>query len=91
MPTQVQSIDLPPPPHSITHGTPGLELGYMLVLVPMLIGLAHERAPLQKFLMSPLAAVLVMILASFAIAIARCCRSSGLGRIVSCRTGLEWW
>ena len=69
MPTQVPSIDLPPPPHSITHGTPGLELGYMLVLVPMLIGLAHERAPLQKFLLSPVAAVLAMILASFAIAI----------------------
>ena len=48
---------------ALTHGFNGLMLGYAVVWVPMLVGLYHRRAPPQRLLWSPLAAIPAMLLA----------------------------
>ena len=48
---------------ALTRGFNGLVLGYALVWLPMLVGLYHRRAPLQRFLWSPLTAIPTTVLA----------------------------
>jgi hypothetical protein len=57
------------PLHALTHGTRGLELAYSLVLVTMVTGLIHTRAPWRKLLQSALVAVPVTLLAGLAVAL----------------------
>src|SRR5581483_7122190 len=47
----------------------GLVFGYAVVWLPMLAGLYHRRAPLQRFLWSPLTAIPTMVLAGVAVMI----------------------
>src|SRR5271167_257507 len=49
--------------HSLTHGTRGLTIAYLLVQIPMLVALRREGAHHQNFLKSPLVAVPLMLLA----------------------------
>ena len=53
--------------HWITHlhGWPALGLGWSLVAVPMWIGLWQGRAPLEKWLLSPFTAAILMLIAAF--------------------------
>jgi type IV secretory pathway TraG/TraD family ATPase VirD4 len=48
--------------HSFAHGTRSLELGYLLVQIPMLVALVRRGASYDKYLKSPLIAVLLMVL-----------------------------
>ena len=48
--------------HALTHGVNGLILGYVVVLVPFLLGLRQGRAPVAVLLRGPLLAVPVMLL-----------------------------
>src|ERR1700733_11729296 len=50
--------------HYLTHGTRGLTIAYLLVQIPMLVALRRGGAHYEKFLMSPLVAVPLMLLAS---------------------------
>jgi type IV secretory pathway TraG/TraD family ATPase VirD4 len=54
---------------SLTHGSSGLALAYVVVLVPMGAALLRARADLKKMLLSPLLAVPVMLLAALIVAI----------------------
>ena len=49
--------------HSLTHGTRGLTIAYLLVQIPMLVALRREGAQPENFLKSPLLAVPLMLLA----------------------------
>ena len=49
--------------YTLNHGIPGITFTYMVMLVPILVGLAHARASLGKFLLAPLFAVPMMIVA----------------------------
>jgi hypothetical protein len=49
--------------YSLTHGTRSLEIAYLLVQVPMLVALVRRGASYDKYLLSPLVAVLLMPLA----------------------------
>src|SRR3954451_24103710 len=52
----------------LTHGSSGLVLAYLTVLIPMYIGLRRNRAPAAKLLVAPLVAILSLIVAAIAIA-----------------------
>ncbi len=52
-----------------THGTSGLLLAYLLVFLPMLLALINSRAPISKFLSSPLLAVPMALIAALVIAV----------------------
>src|SRR4051794_22419525 len=52
----------------LTHGSSGLVLAYLTVLVPMYVGLVRKRAPAPKLLVAPLVAILSSIVAAIAIA-----------------------
>ena len=54
--------------HALTHGAPGLVLGYTVVFVPLVVGLRHGRAPLAKLILSPLSAVPATLVAAIAVA-----------------------
>src|SRR3954465_12453071 len=59
----------------LTHGSSGLVLAYLTVLVPMYVGLVRQRAPAPKLLVAPLVAILSLIVAGIAIAMG----GAGLG------------
>jgi len=54
---------------ALTHGTRGLELAYGLVLVAMVTGLIHARAPWPKLLLSAIVAFPVTLIAGLAVAL----------------------
>ena len=54
---------------ALTHGTSGLLLAYLLVFVPMLVALVRSRAPVSKFLSSPLLALAMTLIAALIIAV----------------------
>ena len=54
---------------AVTHGTSGLMLAYLLVIVPMLVALMRSRARMSKFLSSPLWAVPMVLIAGLIIAV----------------------
>jgi Type IV secretion-system coupling protein DNA-binding domain len=56
--------------HAMTHGIQGLELGYTLMLVAILVGLVHARASWGKFLLSAVVAVPMTLLAGLVISLA---------------------
>ena len=49
--------------YTLNHGIPGITFTYLIMLVPILVGLAVGRAPSGKFLLAPLFAVPMMIVA----------------------------
>ena len=49
--------------HTLTHGITGFSITYLAALVPILAGLGHARASWGKFLLSPLFAAVMMIIA----------------------------
>src|SRR5882762_6715377 len=49
--------------HALTHGWPSWMLGYSSVAVPMLAGLVQGRAPLGKFVVAPILALPLVLLA----------------------------
>ena len=50
--------------YAFTHGTSGLVTEYLAVFVPMVIALIRSRAPVTEFLLSPLKAVLWVLIAA---------------------------
>ncbi|MGB6452074.1 MAG: type IV secretion system DNA-binding domain-containing protein [Steroidobacteraceae bacterium] len=65
---------------SLTHGTRGLELAYLIVLGALLGGLIHARASPSKLLLSPLLAAPLTVLAGWVQAVmSLLARSSGAG------------
>src|SRR5580704_7575735 len=55
--------------YSLTHGSNGLALAYVVALVPMEAALLRTRAGVGKMLLSPLLAVPVMLVAAIIVAI----------------------
>jgi type IV secretory pathway TraG/TraD family ATPase VirD4 len=55
--------------HSLTHGLNGLILGYVVVLVPFIVGLRQGRAPVSLLLRGPLLAMPVTLLAGIVVSI----------------------
>ena len=55
--------------HALTHGVNGLILGYVVVLVPLLLGLRQGRAPVAVVLRGPLLAVPVTLLSGIVVSI----------------------
>jgi Type IV secretion-system coupling protein DNA-binding domain len=55
--------------YKLTHGLNGLILGWSLVAVPLWIGMRHGRAPLQKWVWSPITALGLMFVAVIVAAI----------------------
>ena len=49
--------------YTLNHGIPGITFTYLIMLVPILVGLAVARASSGKFLLAPLFAVPMMIVA----------------------------
>ena len=60
---------MPPYLHDMTHGVRGFELAYTLLLLANLTGLYRGRAPLGKFLLSPLVAAPMIVFAAIVIAL----------------------
>jgi hypothetical protein len=55
--------------HALTHGGNGLLLAYVFILIPMLVGLRHGRAPLASFFRALLLAVPAVVVAGFLISV----------------------
>jgi type IV secretory pathway TraG/TraD family ATPase VirD4 len=55
--------------HALTHGWNGFILGYMLVLIPLLFGLRHGRAPADALWRGPLLAIPVTLIGGIAVSI----------------------
>jgi len=67
--------------HSLTHGINGLILGYVVVLIPFIIGLRQGRAPVSVLLRGPLLAVPVTLLGGIVVSIVSApFRNSGADR-----------
>ena len=49
--------------HSLTQGTRGLTIAYLLVQIPMLLALRREGASYENYLKSPLLAIMLMLVA----------------------------
>src|ERR1700683_5275838 len=54
---------------ALTHGTSALEIAYVLVLVALVAGLAHGRAAAHKYLLAPLLAAPLLLLAALCISL----------------------
>lgn len=54
---------------AVTHGTSGLLLAYLLVFVPMLLALIRSRAPISKFVSSPLLALPMALIAALVVVV----------------------
>jgi len=57
------------PQPSIMHGTLGLEFAYAVMWAATLVGLAHGKAPLRHFLLSPLITIPLVLLNGIVLAI----------------------
>jgi len=57
---------LPPPPHDLTHGANGLALGYAIIFLAMLVGLAHGRAAFTAYLKGLLLSIPALIVSGIA-------------------------
>jgi len=55
--------------HALTYGISGLEFAYTVILAAILTGLARARASWEKYLLSPLVAAPVLLLAGIVIAL----------------------
>ena len=56
------------PSHSLLSGASGIGFAYMEILIAMIIGLAHGNAPMRHYLVSPVIAAPVVLVAGLACA-----------------------
>jgi hypothetical protein len=55
--------------HDLTHGAPGFEIAYTLMMVAIIVGLVHARASWGKLLLSPVIAFPMIVFAGLVIAL----------------------